>query len=270
MIDEKYIEAWRNKEAAYLLIGNYEQVIMCSDNILKINPMAENLWINRGALMVSLHRYKEAIECFDKALEINPKSRYAKYKRDEVVKILSPEKTKEVIRLTKKICLLGDPGVGKTSLIKKYVYDIFEDRYISSIGTKITKKMLSLKYMCNKPNILLTLMIWDMAGQDDFYELRAIYYQGADGAIIVCDVTRKETLYNVNSWINGLFKVTEKVPIIMLANKNDLKVQASFTDFEIKNISEIIGSVYFFTSAKTGENVENAFATISRYILETK
>ncbi|MBU2496194.1 MAG: tetratricopeptide repeat protein [Candidatus Omnitrophica bacterium] len=267
-IDPKYVDGWRNKEAVYLLLGNYEEVIKCSDCILKINPYGESVWINRGCMMMNLQRFNEAVECFDKVLEINPGSRYAMGQKKSALSHLVNTHAREIRRLTKKICLLGNPAVGKTSLIRRYVYDVFDDKYITTIGTKITKKVLSLKYRPPRPDIILTLIIWDMAGQEELENLRSAYYQGSDGGIFVCDTTRKETLYNLNSWVNTFFKITEKVPIVFFGNKIDLSIQASFGDEELGYIAKVAGAQHYLTSAKTGRNVEEAFSVLGRMILE--
>ncbi len=152
--------------------------------------------------------------------------------------------------IMKKICLLGDGAVGKTSLIRKYVYDVFDDKYIMTIGTKVTKKVLTID------DIKLTLLIYDVLGQKRFARIHSSYYRGASGAIIVCDVTRAETVDNMALWAQSLFKVVSNVPVIFIGNKIDLSVAP---EEKIKHIADQYNAKYFFTSAKTGENVENIF-----------
>jgi GTPase SAR1 family protein len=95
----------------------------------------------------------------------------------------------------RKICLIGDWGVGKTSLIKKFVLDQFDDSYLATFGSKVYKKRLI--YNDNQSNITnLNLMIWDVMGQPEFKQMRMIAYSGSQGAMIVCDLTRKQSLFN--------------------------------------------------------------------------
>lgn len=164
--------------------------------------------------------------------------------------------------LAKKICLLGDGAVGKTSLIRKFVYDEFDDKYISTIGAKVTKKPLELKDSEGN-KIKLTLMIYDLLGQKDFQRLHSVYYRGSHGTLVVCDITRKETLQSLMEWKEDIFKVTGEIPAVYLANKVDLKDQAAFTEEQFREILQESDS-YFKTSAKTGENVEEAFVTLSK------
>lgn len=154
----------------------------------------------------------------------------------------------------KKVCLLGDGAVGKTSLIRKYVYDVFDDKYIMTIGTKVTKKVLTLD------DIKLTLLIYDILGQKRFARIHSSYYRGTSGAIIVCDITRAETIDNMAMWAQSLFKVVSNVPVIFIGNKVDL---GAVPEEKIKHIADQHIAKYFFTSAKTGENVENSFYELS-------
>jgi len=172
----------------------------------------------------------------------------------------------ETKRVTKKICLLGDPAVGKTSLIHRYVYDVFDDKYLSTIGAKITKKTHLVEVQESGMNVELTLLVWDIAGQKMFGNVHQTYYKGAEGALVVADITRRETFDNIVNWISELFKVARSVPVLILANKYDLKEQAAITDQEIEEIVGRLGASYLFTSAKTGTNVENAFKSISEFL----
>ncbi|MDI6917773.1 MAG: GTP-binding protein [Thermoplasmatales archaeon] len=266
-LDPDYVEAWEKKEAAHLLRGDYDDAIKCLDNITRIKPDDERAWLDKGSLMLNLHRFRSAVECFDKAIGINPNSEGV-VKKEEALKHIGGVTKREVTRLIKKICILGDGAVGKTSLIRRYVHDVFDDKYLSTIGAKITKKVITLKYHGAKPDVVLTFMIWDIAGQKDYNNVHPTYYQGAEGALVVCDITRKETLESMSQWVESLYAVANKVPIVFLANKSDLKMQAAFNENDMKNTAARFKIPSFFTSAKTGQNVEEAFSTIGRELLK--
>ena len=172
--------------------------------------------------------------------------------------------------LMKKISLLGDPAVGKTSLIQRFVYEAFDDRYLSTIGAKVTKKAMSFS-KADHPTLPhdtnLTFLIWDIAGQKAFKSVHQTYYHGSEGALIVCDLTRKETLDNLLEWISELYKVVGNAPALLLVNKYDLSDQASFGEAEINAVASQINAPFFFTSARSGHNVEEAFQTLGEYIL---
>ena len=170
-----------------------------------------------------------------------------------------------------KICLVGEGAVGKTSLIRKYVLDEFDDRYISTLGAKITKKELMVESSDNGSEIRIDMTIWDIMGEKGFRELlKEAYFHGAQGVLAVCDVTRKNTLPDLESWISAIETVTGKLPIQFLANKADLKDQLTFTESELREMSAKHGSPYIFTSAKTGENVDKAFFAIANAIAKRR
>jgi len=168
----------------------------------------------------------------------------------------------EVREVIKKICLLGDPAVGKTSLIRRYVFDMFDDKYITTIGTKVTKKAIMVK-SAEKGDCKITLLIWDILGQREYQRLHPVYYQGAEGALIVCDSTRKETIGNLATWVTSFKNVVGNVPVVFLMNKSDLVDQEKFDRTEIEALTKQHQASYLPTSAKTGLNVENAFMTVS-------
>ncbi|MHA1985110.1 MAG: GTP-binding protein [Promethearchaeota archaeon] len=160
---------------------------------------------------------------------------------------------------TLKIIIIGEPAVGKTSLVKKFVSGQFTKDYRSSIGTNIFTKKIVLE-----KNMEATLQLWDIAGQERWVNIRRPYYSGAKGAILVGDLTRNNTFDQIeNFWVPDLTLDYSLIPIILLANKSDLsnKIEKQWIDSlgERINTSSII-----FTSARTGENVELAFQLIAK------
>jgi len=164
----------------------------------------------------------------------------------------------------KKICLLGDGAVGKTSLIRKYVLDVFDDKYISTVGTKLSRKEIVFDVPEKEMKVAMTLMIWDIVGQKEYQKLHLMYFQGANGAIVVSDVTRKETLDNCVTWAESIRGAVGDLPLIFLANKSDLKEQAEFGEAELAEVAAKYGSKYYMTSAKSGLNVEETFLRLSQ------
>jgi small GTP-binding protein len=159
-----------------------------------------------------------------------------------------------------KLVFLGEGGVGKTSLVGRYVYDSFEGDYLATIGTDIHVKMVDLG------EFLVKLVIWDIAGQDDFAQLRKAYYQNASGAFFVFDTTRPETFDRVEEWIDALYGVTKPIPLVLLENKIDL--DSKMAKNAIEPIIKKYGVDLVRTSAKEDTNVEEAFKKMTMQILE--
>jgi Ras-related protein Rab-21 len=172
----------------------------------------------------------------------------------------------ELRRIKRKVLLLGDGAVGKTSLIRKYVLDKFDDKYITTIGTKITKKEMSIK--TPKEQVELTLMIWDVLGQKGYTSIQSSSYKGAEGVIMVCDLTRSETLKGLEEyWIPELTKVTGQVPMVFVGNKVDLTDQRQITDAELAAFAARFISPHYTSSARTGERVEDLFKKLGELVL---
>ena len=163
-----------------------------------------------------------------------------------------------------KICLVGEAAVGKTSLIRRFVLDDFDDKYIQTLGTKVSKKEIKSQHPDMKLELKIDMTIWDIMGQKGFRELlKEAYFYGAKGIVAVCDVTRRHTLDDLDDWIEGVYSVTGKIPIVFIANKIDLKEQTEFNEPEVKQATKAYDSPYYFSSARTGENVEIAFQTLA-------
>lgn len=166
-----------------------------------------------------------------------------------------------------KVCLIGEFAVGKTSLIQRYVYNTFSDRYIQTIGAKITKKSLLLHYPELSTDLDIDLTLWDIMGEKGFRELlKEAYFYGAQGILAVCDVTREDTFYELPTWINSVEKVTGEIPMVFLANKIDLTDTIAVEEEDMRMMGESYDASYLPTSAKTGENVEAAFLDIARKV----
>lgn len=175
----------------------------------------------------------------------------------------------DIKQVKRKVLLLGDGAVGKTSLIRKFVTDKFDDKYITTIGTKITKK--DLEYDTQDGELVLTLMIWDILGQKGYKSIQASSYRGAEGAMIVCDLTRKETLDSIKEyWIPELQKVAGNVPMIFVGNKCDLIDERQISEDELKAAAGDYESLSFVSSAKTGENVEMIFRSLGERVVASK
>ncbi|WP_455139691.1 Rab family GTPase [Candidatus Hodarchaeum mangrovi] len=167
-----------------------------------------------------------------------------------------------------KICLLGDGGVGKTSLRERFLGKGFQSGYILTIGADFAVQNLEID------NRQYKFQIWDLAGQQRFSAVRTLYYKGSHGAILVFDRTRPDSLYNLENWKKELFNnVGRQVPYVILGNKSDLPNtidEEELNNFieksqqEIQNIPFRIK--YLNTSAKSGENVTEAFSVLGRSI----
>lgn len=163
-----------------------------------------------------------------------------------------------------KLCLAGEPAVGKSSLIKRYVLDMYDDRYIATLGTKVTKKTVSLVDQSGGP-MRADLIIWDVMGTRSIRDLlKEAYYHGANGVMAVCDLTRRETVFELDSWSKAIETVAGTVPTQVVANKVDLAEDRQVTDGELEKFCSVRGWRYVTTSAKTGENVETAFTNLGQ------
>jgi small GTP-binding protein len=163
-----------------------------------------------------------------------------------------------------KVCFIGDAGVGKTSLIKRYVLDVFDDRYIATIGTKVTKKIVDVD-----GQVKVMMLVWDIMGQKGFRELlREAYFFGAHGAIAVCDLTNKETLEELRYWIKALTDVAGDVPIVFAGNKVDLENDRVIKEEDFQELASKYKGKAYLTSAKTGQNVEAVFKALAEAMAE--
>ncbi len=162
--------------------------------------------------------------------------------------------------IQKKICVLGAAGVGKTSLTAQFVYSKFSDKYLSSMGVKIDKKVIDID------NTQVNLMIWDVHGEEKYKKIPTSYLRGSSGILMVIDGTRPDTVTVAKDIHQRVRDELEEVPIIYLLNKSDLQDAWSIHDGLIQEL-ESSNRPVFLTSAKTGTNVENSFTAIAKAML---
>ena len=159
-----------------------------------------------------------------------------------------------------KICLIGEKAVGKTSLIRRYVMDMFDDRYITTIGTKVSKKEVIVRKPEHGLEAKIDMTIWDIMGEKGFRELlKEAYFYGANGILAVADVTREKTLNDLDDWIDSTMKIAGKVPLLIAINKMDLDEAVEVGDKQVAQLARAFNCPYIYTSAKTSDNVDEAF-----------
>lgn len=166
---------------------------------------------------------------------------------------------------SKKVCLLGDIAVGKTSLVRRFVYNLFDDKYLSTIGVKVSRKTLTMP----KDNDLaeLNLMLWDLAGSEEFDQVRASYLRGSAGAVLVCDLTRPDTLNTLQTYANDTRRINPQAQFVIAANKYDLSEQHQLTSAQVEALATSLNAPYFLTSAKSGVEVNNLFRHLGSLLL---
>ena len=165
-----------------------------------------------------------------------------------------------------KIAVLGAAGAGKTSLIDKFVDKRFTTDYKPTLGASIIAKDISLE------DAEVRLVLWDIAGQEKYETVRSMYLNGAQGAILVYDITRRPTYEEIqNKWIKDFQQFGMKSSkYILIGNKADLSDKRNISTEEGQKLAESLNTKIFLeTSAKTGDNVEHAFHTLVRTIIDS-
>ena len=157
--------------------------------------------------------------------------------------------------------MLGAFAVGKTSLVARYVKSIFSEKYLTTVGVKIDKKTMSVNSQ------ELNLILWDLAGEDEFVQLQTSYLKGSSGYILVADGTRSDTLLKAFTLQRKAEEAIGKVPFALVINKLDLQTQWEIDETALRGPREQDWIIQY-TSARSGENVEETFQLLSRRMLQ--
>ena len=162
-----------------------------------------------------------------------------------------------------KICLVGGEGVGKTSLVRRFVLSEFDDRYLRTVGVVVHKRVVYLGPIEGR-TYEANLTVWDVLGAPGFVgRYGDAYLANAAGVLAVCDVTRPETLEGLSPWLERAADPLRTVPTIILANKVDLTEHVRITEDDLSAFCTRHHVTFLETSAKTGQNVGAAFAKLA-------
>jgi len=229
-----------------------------------------NCYLSLGREIRAQEQYQIATGIYDKLhipknlRHISMKERLAKAPEEpeapeetEFIEEVGPEKK----RFALKIIVVGDPSVGKSSLIRRHADDTFEETYAPTIGTDFILKVVTLEDM------EITATIWDIGGHESFVSVRHIYYEGADGAVVVYDASREETFKNIRKWYDDITKTVGIIPTLLLGNKIDLDRRVKKEAGE--KLALELHAIFYETSAKTGENVNMAFGHLANLACKT-
>jgi small GTP-binding protein len=163
--------------------------------------------------------------------------------------------------IQKKIALLGAPGVGKTSLVRRFVESIFDDKYLTTIGVKVDKKTVQVGGRD------VQLMIWDVAGAEETFAVPSSYIRGSAGYLLVLDGTRPATVEMAADIVEQVQRDVGDLPFVLVANKLDLVDRWSVRDADLGPLGAQGAVALIKTSALTGEAVEDAFHQLAEAVL---
>jgi len=164
-----------------------------------------------------------------------------------------------------KLVLIGDSGVGKSCLLLRFADDAFTESYISTIGVDFRFRTVKID------NKTVKLQIWDTAGQERFRTITSAYYRGADGIIMVFDVTSMESFDHVNDWLKEVNRYAAEGTVkLLVGNKSDRTADKVVTESKAKEFADELGIPFIETSAKSSKNVEEAFLTMAGELIRQR
>ena len=166
----------------------------------------------------------------------------------------------------KKILVLGDYGVGKTSLIKQCINEDFDDQYLTTLGVNIALKDISIRFGGEKADVDVELELWDIAGNKSIADVKRDFYKNGDGAIIVADLSKEGDIDKCENWIKAAYQIIGEIPFIFVGNKYDLISKEDLDMEKIQTISSKYNVPFILASAKFGDNANEAFHEIAERV----
>ena len=164
---------------------------------------------------------------------------------------------------TIKIVLLGSAGVGKTSLVYQFMEKKFRDNYKQTLGVNLLKKDMHVDGYGD-----VSAQIWDLGGQEPFKALRKLYLEGANGGLVIFDLTERKSFDELHEWIESFKNARGEQPLLLIGNKSDLGNTIKIKEKEAGNFAKNNNMELISTSAKTGQNVEEVFIKLTKRILD--
>ncbi|MFX0082784.1 MAG: Rab family GTPase [Candidatus Hodarchaeota archaeon] len=185
------------------------------------------------------------------------------------IEALAEEIDRSLIDYQFKIIVVGDPTVGKTSLILRYTNNAFRRSYVSTLGVHVSNKIFK-----TEDSTIIQLVLWDVGGQERFKLMRKQFYQGSDAILLVFDLTNPETFSNIPVWFldikKQINKLDEDFTGYIIGNKKDLKEDIKITADNAQKLADQMNLKYLETSALSGENVDYAFTTLAKFLYESR
>jgi small GTP-binding protein len=164
-----------------------------------------------------------------------------------------------------KVCLLGDTAVGKTSLVRRFLENVFESRIAGAVGFKVNRKVVVV--IADGDLVEVSMLIWDLAECEDFARVFTSYLRDAAGAVLVCDMTRPGTLDSLRAYAATMSRINPRARFVVAANKDDLAPHSDHAERQLRALAADLQASYFLTSAKTGEAVESLFRDLGRALV---
>lgn len=158
---------------------------------------------------------------------------------------------------------MGEAAVGKTSLVYRFVSGKFKDNYKSTLGVNLLKKDIEIDGVGE-----VSAQIWDLGGQESFKSLRKLYLEGANGALVIYDMTNRKSFEKLDEWVESFEDARGKQPLLLVGNKSDLTQLIKVTEKEAKKYAKKNKMEIIITSAKEGTNVEEAFIELMKTIVD--
>lgn len=164
-----------------------------------------------------------------------------------------------------KISIIGDSGVGKSSLLDMYIDDVFDKRINATIGTDFKSKFMNFK------DDIVKFQIWDTAGNERFRKITRIYYRESSGFIILYDITNKTSFNNIISWLKDInYNINSFEPVLLIGNKSDLEDMRQVSYDEAKYLADSMNINFMEISVKDNHNVNNVFYKLAEYMIDNK